>query len=39
MLLCDRYDLQILLIKRDIDVLNMPRALNVLKFVKTNSYV
>jgi hypothetical protein len=39
MLLCDRYDLQILLIKRDIDVFNMPRALNVLKFMKKHSYV
>jgi len=39
MLLCDQYDLQILLIKRDIDIFNMPRSFNDFKFMKINSYV
>jgi hypothetical protein len=39
MLLCDRYDFQILLLKRDIDVLNMPQYYNDFKVMKILSYV
>lgn len=39
MLFSDRSELQILLIKRDIDIFNMPRSFNDFKFMKIPSYV